>query len=152
MQRAVDHARANGIPVIWVQHSEDEMPIDSPYWQIVPELQPQPSDYFVRKTFLSSFEATNLDAILKELGVTKLLVAGAESNNCVRHTTHAAVERGFNVTLLADAHTTTSCSYGGVAIEAEQLISELNRNFRGYSLPGRVCDAQNVEDVDWATL
>ena len=134
---AVDRARAGGIPVVWVQHSDEEMPIDSADWQIVDELQPLAHEPRVRKEFRSSFEATNLESVLSDLGVGQLLVCGMQTNNCIRHTTHAALERGYDVTLLSDAHTTTGYKWDGHEVSAEMLVNETNDNFGDYALPGR---------------
>ena len=134
---AVAKARAAGIPVIWVQHSEDEMPIDSEGWQIVPQLDPHADEPHVRKTYSSSFEATNLDEVLKEHSIGHVFICGMQTNNCVRHTTHAALERGYDVTLIKDAHSTTGYTWGGHTIDAENLVNEQNDNFGNYQLPGR---------------
>ncbi len=59
INRAIDSARANELPVIWVQHSEEEMPIDSHYWEIIPELTPEPHDGRIDKIHGSSFLETD---------------------------------------------------------------------------------------------
>lgn len=134
---AVDSARKSGVPVIWVQHSDQEMPIDSDGWQIVAELQPLPGEVKVRKTYRSSFEATNLEEVLEGLGVGHLLITGMQTNNCVRHTTHSAQERGYDVTILSDAHSTTGYEWNGHSVDAEAVINEFNDNFYPTQLPGR---------------
>ena len=134
---AVDKARAAGVPVIWIQHNDVEIIADSEGWQIVPELKPVAGEPLVRKTFRSSFEATNLEEILEGLGVSHLVVTGMQTNNCIRHTTHSALERGYDVTLVSDAHTTTGYEWAGHKIEASEVVDETNDNFGGYRLPGR---------------
>ena len=131
----VDRAREAKIEVIWVQHSEDDMPLDSDLWQIVPELKPAKSERIVHKLWRSSFEETDLEDILEELRIDHLIVTGAQSNYCVRHTIHAAIERGLDVTLVSDSHTTLDESWNGELIPAEMIIAELNRGFDGYELP-----------------
>lgn len=108
---AIDSARSAGLPVIWVQHSEEEMPIGSDFWQIIPELVPQAGDARIDKIHGSSFKETNLAEVLAVQGVQHLYVTGAQSENCVNATTVDALERGFKVTLISDAHTTDD---GGV--------------------------------------
>jgi len=103
---AIDSARANELPVIWVQHSEEEMPIGSDFWQIIPELVPQAHDGRIDKIHGSSFQDTNLAEVLKSHGTTHLYITGAQSENCVNATTVDALERGFKVSLVSDAHTT----------------------------------------------
>ena len=137
IQVAIAKARAAGIPVIWVQHSDSGLVLESPEWEIVEELTPEAGDRKIRKTFRSSFEATDLEAILVELGVDHLYICGAETNNCVRHTSHAAMERGYDVTLISDAHTTTGFEWNGYIIDAARVIDEHNINFLDYELPGR---------------
>ncbi|MEO0023970.1 MAG: hypothetical protein RL196_411 [Actinomycetota bacterium] len=134
---AIDKARASGTPVIWVQHSDEELEIDSDAWQIVDQLQPVAGEPIVRKTFRSSFEGTNLEEILSGLNVSHLVITGMQTNNCIRHTTHSALERGYDVTLVTDAHTTTGYEWGGHKIDASEVVDETNDNLGGYQLPGR---------------
>ena len=101
---AVGKARAAGVPVVWVQHSDDWMAIGSDDWQIVPQLSPADGEAKVGKLYRNSFEATTLEDVLAGLGVGHVYVCGAQTNNCVRYTTHGALERGYDVTLLSDAH------------------------------------------------
>ena len=138
---AVERARSGGMPVVWVQHSDEEMPIDSADWQIVDELKPLAHEPRVRKEFRSSFEATNLESVLSDLGVGQLIVCGMQTNNCIRHTTHSALERGYDVTLLSDAHTTTGYEWDGHEVSAEMLVNETNDNFGDYAVPGRFARA-----------
>ena len=149
MALAVEKARAAGIPVVWVQHSDPWLAIDSAEWQIVPELVPLEGEPRVRKLYRSSFEATNLEEVLAGLDVGHLFVAGAETNNCVRHTSHAALERGYDVTLLSDAHTTSSFDWDDGPIDAGVIINELNANFHEYQLPGRSASAHSVAELSW---
>jgi nicotinamidase-related amidase len=136
IEAAVAKARSAHIPVIWVQHSDEELLIDSPEWQLVSELIPLNSEPMVRKTFRSSFEATNLEEILSSLEVGHLIVCGAQTNNCIRHTSHDALAKGYNVTLITDAHTTTGYEWGGHIVSAQAVVEEQNDNFNE-QLPGR---------------
>lgn len=133
----IQKAREKGVPVIWVQHSDEELAIDSNSWHIVPELAPLPSEHIVRKLFRSSFEETDLEAILESLEVSHLYICGAQTNNCVRHTNHAALERGYDITLIRDGHTTSGYEWKGHTIVAADIINEQNDNLSGYTLPGR---------------
>ena len=134
---AVSKARNAGVPVIWVQHSDEEMPIDSEAWQIVDELSPLESEQKVRKVFPSSFEGTNLEEILESLNVGHVFISGMQTNNCVRHTSHAAQEKGYDVTVLADAHSTTGYTWNGHTVLADVIVNEFNDNFGYMDLPGR---------------
>ena len=149
MAIAIDKARATGVPVIWVQHSDEELVVESADWEIVPELIPLPSEPKVRKTFRSSFVDTNLEDVLSSLGVSHLYVCGAETNNCVRHTCHTALEMGYDLTLISDAHTTTGFEWNGYIVDAARVIDEQNTNFMGYSLPGRTARAVSVTELSF---
>jgi nicotinamidase-related amidase len=141
----ISNARAKDVPVIWVQHSDEELVIDTPGWQIVPELVPLVNEPVVRKLFRSSFEETELDEVLVSKGVSHLYITGAQTNNCIRHTCHAALERGYDITLIGDAHTTTGYEWNGHAVIAADVISEQNDNLSRYDLPGR--NAQVIESA-----
>lgn len=149
MSKAIDKARAEGIPVIWVQHSDQGLVLESADWEIVAELSPLPSEPKVRKTFRSSFEETKLEEVLEGLGVSHLFICGAETNNCVRHTSHTALEKGYDITLISDAHTTTSFEWNGYIIDAARVIDDQNTNFLDYVLPGRTARAVPVADLSF---
>ena len=146
MVTAVEKARAAGLPVIWVQDYES-LPIGTDGWQIVPELTPLDSDHRVGKIYRSSFEETNLEEVLSSLSIGHLYICGAETNNCVRHTCHAALERGYDVTLIADAHTTTGFEWNGFIVDAARVIDEQNTNFYDNQMPGRSIRAIKVADL-----
>ncbi len=143
----VDQARASKTEVIWVQHSEDDMPLDSLSWQIVPELKPALDEKIIHKLWRSSFEETELEDVLEELKIEHLVISGAQTNYCVRHTIHAAIERGLDVTLVEDAHTTMDESWNGSPIPAELIIAELNRSCSDYDLPDSRVDVVAAERV-----
>lgn len=131
----VSKARAANVPVVWVQ--DDELVRESAEWQIVPELLPRANEARIFKTYRNSFENTDLEAVLEKLDVGHLLICGAESNNCVRFTTHGALERGYDVTFISDAHTTTGFEWNGMLVDAARVIDEQNTNFWEMELPGR---------------
>jgi len=146
---AVAKARAAHVPVVWVQHSDEELPQGSDAWQIVPQLKPAEAEAKIDKLYRSSFEATNLEDVLTGLGASHLVIAGMQTNNCIRHTTHSALERGYDVTLLADAHSTTGYEWGGHTVSAKEVVDEANDNFGGYSLPGRASHAIATADLSF---
>lgn len=133
----ISKARAKSIPVIWVQHSDEELEIGSEKWKIVPELEPLSDEVIIRKLFRSSFVETELGALLESLGVEHLYITGAQTNNCVRHTCHGALELGYDITLISDAHTTSSYEWKNRKVSAQDVINEQNDNLSGYRLPGR---------------
>ena len=144
---AVVKARAAGVPVVWVQHSDEWMPIASDDWQIVSELNPAEGEARVGKLYRNSFEATDLESVLKGLDVGHVYVSGAQTNNCVRFTSHGALDRGYDVTLIKDAHTTTDYTFGDQVVPAEVLVRDLNASFSEEELPGRSANAVTVSEL-----
>ncbi|HEX3567903.1 MAG TPA: isochorismatase family protein, partial [Acidimicrobiales bacterium] len=109
----VGRARTAGVPVIWVQHSDEGMPRDSDAWQYVAELEMGPDEPVVHKSYGDSFEETDLEEVLAQRGVGQLIVTGAQTDACIRSTLHGAIVRGYDATLVGDAHTTEDLSSYG---------------------------------------
>ena len=148
---AVQRARAGGIPVVWIQHESDELPRDSSPWQLVPELVPAAGEVRVYKRFPSSFEETSLEDELGQLGTTHIVLAGAQTNWCIRATAYAALDRGYDLTLLKDSHTTSSIDLGhGSKVEASGIVTDLNIAMKWLSYPGRKNATANADEVDFA--
>ena len=146
--RAVERAREAGAPVIWVQHEADDLPRDSSSWQLVPELVPAVRETRIYKRFPSSFEETDLEECLAELGTTHVVLAGAQTNWCIRATAYAALDRGYDLTLLNDAHTTASIDLGnGSKVEASGMVTDLNVTMKWLSYPGRRNGSASAEEV-----
>ena len=150
--RAVERAREQAVPVIWVQHSSEELPHGSPQWKWVPELVPAKDEALIHKRFNSSFEDTALEDELARTRATHIALAGAATNWCIRATAYGALDRGYDVTLIKDAHTTGTMDLGnGTKIEASSVIDELNVAMTWLSYPGRVNGTAAAEEVDFAT-
>lgn len=153
VSRAVARARARGAPVLWVQHDDEQMPRDSAAWQWAPELVPADGDLRLYKQFNSAFENTPLEAELARLGITQLVLAGAASNWCIRATAYAALDRGYDLTLVSDAHTTGSMTLkNGQRIEAARVIDDLNVTMTWLRYPGRRSAAVPVDELDFSRL
>ncbi|CAB4718479.1 unannotated protein [freshwater metagenome] len=147
INNVINKARAANVSVIWVQHSDEELTIGSKGWQIVPELLPLENEPIIRKIYRSSFESTELDSILESLNVDHLYISGAQSNNCIRHTCHAALERGYDITLISDGHTSTGYEWNGHVIDGGDVVNEQNDNFSNYTLPGRNAVALKSDEI-----
>ncbi len=136
----IGKARAAGVPVIWVQDCDD-MPIGSPGWQLAEGLTPAAADPRINKKYGDSFEETDLVRVLEERGVHHLVVCGAQSDACIRATLHGALVRGYDVTLVSDAHTTGEHPAefsGGESISARTKINFTNMYVQwGTEYPGR---------------
>jgi len=146
---AVERARNEGVPVIWVQHaSDDELVPGSPAWQWVPELQQAPGEPVVHKRFNSAFEATELEAELARCDAVHIVLAGAASNWCIRATAYGALDRGYDLTLIEDAHTTASMDVApGRRLEASAVVDDLNLAMTWLSYPGRRTATASAEAV-----
>lgn len=142
----VGRARDEGVPVVWVQHSDDELARGSEAWQYVPELARQESEPLVHKSHGDSFEGTDLEQVLAAAGVGSLVVTGAESDACIRSTIHGAFTRGYDVTLVGDAHTTGDKSDWG-APKPDVVIAHTNLYWQYQSAPGRTAGVTETKDV-----
>ncbi|MEP7299687.1 MAG: isochorismatase family protein [Burkholderiales bacterium] len=149
--RAVERARAQGVPVIWVQHSGDDLPRGSADWQWVPELVPCPGEPIIHKRFESSFEQTPLEDELAWCGASHITLAGAATNWCIRATAYAALDRGYDLTLVQDAHTTSSMAFDdGTTVAAADIVRDLNTTMTWLTYPGRKPRTATTEEVDFA--
>lgn len=144
----VERARAQGVPLVWVQHSGASIVEGSPEWELVPELVPVEGEALVRKRFGDSFEATDLEEILAGASVGHLVVTGAQTDACIRSTIHGASTRGYDVTLVADAHTTEDLSAWG-APTPDLVIRHTNLYWEDQDGPGRVARVATTTDVDF---
>jgi nicotinamidase-related amidase len=142
----IDKARDEGIPIVWVQHSADDLPTGSPAWDYVPELSRRESEALVHKTYGDSFEDTDLEDVLAAARVGRLVVAGAQTDECIRSTIHGAFVRGYDVTLVGDAHTTEDHSPWG-APPPDKVIAHTNLYWQYHTAPGRSAGVAETKDV-----
>ena len=145
----VEKARGENVPVIWVQHADDGLPRGSEPWEYVPELVRQEDEPLVHKSFGDSFEATELEGLLAERRVGRLVVTGAQSDACIRSTLHGAFVRGYDVTLVGDAHTTEDLSEYG-APPPDQVVRHTNMYWSHQSAPGRTAGTVDTAEVTFA--
>jgi len=144
----VDKARREQVPVVWVQHFDEGLPRGSEEWRIVPELDPDGAEPLVEKSYGDSFEDTNLETVLSGLGVGRLVVVGAETDACIRCTLHGAFTRGYDATLVGDAHTTGDRTEWG-APPPDQVIAHTNLYWKYQTAPGRTAGTVEAKDVDF---
>nr|WP_218860848.1 isochorismatase family protein [Petropleomorpha daqingensis] len=144
----VDRARESAVPVVWVQHSDDGLQQGSDAWQYVPELSREDSEPLVHKTFGDSFEGTDLEDVLARAGIGRLVVTGAQTDQCIRSTIHGAFTRGYDVTLVGDAHTTEDLSTWG-APPPDKVIAHTNLYWQEQAAPGRTAQVVEAATVDF---
>jgi Isochorismatase family len=145
----VEKARRERIAVVWVQHSDEELATGSDDWRIVPELSPGDAEALVEKSYGDAFEDTTLETVLSGLGVGRLVVVGAETDACIRSTLHGAFVRGYDATLVSDAHTTGDKAAWG-APPPDQVIAHTNLYWTYTTAPGRTAGTVETKGVDFA--
>jgi nicotinamidase-related amidase len=143
----VGRARAADVPVVWIQHQSENLPEGSDQWQYVPELQFAEGEPVVHKRYGDSFEDTTLEQELAARGVGRLIVTGAQTDACVRSTLHGAFTRGYDTTLVADAHTTEDLTEWG-APPVEQVIAHTNLYWSWQTAPGRTAAVVPAAEVE----
>ena len=144
----VEKARREQVPVVWVQHSDEQLVRGSDAWRIAPELAPGDDEPLVEKHYGDSFEDTMLEAMLSGLRVGRLVVVGAETDACIRSTIHGAFARGYDAILVSDAHTTGDRTAWG-APPPDQVIAHTNLYWTYQTAPGRTAGTVATKDVDF---
>ena len=144
----VEKARRARVPVVWVQHTSEQLAKGSDVWRIVPELTPGDAEPLVEKHYGDSFEDTILETVLSGLGVGRLVVVGAQTDACIRSTLHGAFVRGYDATLVSDAHTTGDQTAWGAPPPA-QVIAHTNLYWTYQTAPGRTAGTVKTADVDF---
>ncbi len=144
----VEKARRERVPVVWVRHSDEQLAKGSDAWRIVPELAPGDTEPLVEKNYGDSFEDTTLETVLSDLGVGRLVVVGAQTDACIRSTLHGAFVRGYDTTLVGDAHTTEDQTAWG-APPPDQVIAHTNLYWAYQTAPGRTAGTVTTKDVDF---
>ena len=148
----VSKARAEDVPVIWVSHSDDDMPRDSDGWQYVPQLQRRDDEPLVHKCYCDSFEETDLESLLSQRGIGRVVVTGAQTDACIRSTLHGALVRGYDATLVGDAHTTEDMREWGAPFAPDQAIAYTNMYWNWSNAPGRKGGTIPTAEVDFSTM
>ena len=145
----VEKARTELVPVIWIQHSNEEMAHGSEGWQYVPELQRLTGEPLVHKKYGDSFEDTTLETELAQLAVGRVIVTGAQTDACIRATLHGAFVRGYDTMLVSDAHTTEDFSSYGLP-PADKVIAHTNMYWTWQAGPGRTASVMPTAEVTFS--
>lgn len=146
----VDRARAEDVPVVWVQHHDEQLQEGSEAWQYVDELPQAQGEAVVHKSWGDAFEETELERVLAEAGVGRLVVTGAQTTWCIRSTLHGAIARGYDALLVSDAHTDDDIDWDGTTIPASQIIEYANTYWSWHQAPGRSAGTVAAAEVDFA--
>jgi len=142
----VEKARDEGVPIVWVQHSDEQLKKGSEAWEYVPELKRHDTEPLVHKSYADAFEETDLEDVLARAGIGRLVVAGVQTDECIRSTIHGAFVRGYDVTLVGDAHTTEDQSAWG-APTPDKVIAHTNLYWKYHTAPGRTAEVAETKEV-----
>lgn len=143
----VARARLAGCPVVWVR--DEGLEPGSPQWEIVPELIPDLGEQVVEKRWGDAFADTNLEDVLADAGADHIWLVGARSDFCVRSTLFGALHRGYDVTLVEDAHTTAPASHDTHRLAADDLVAMVSRMAWTTRLPGVTSELRRAADVSF---
>lgn len=144
----VDRARTEEIPIVWVQHADEELLQGSEAWQYVPELQPATTEPLVHKRYGDAFEATDLESQLAQRGVGRVVITGAQTDMCIRATLHGSFTRGYDTVLVSDAHTTSDLTEYGLP-PVDKVIAHTNTYWTWQAGPGRTASVVETADVSF---
>jgi nicotinamidase-related amidase len=145
----VETAREQAVPVVWIQHSDDGNLIrGSDNWQFVPELSRDHAEPLVEKRYPDAFEDTTLESVLAGLGIGRVYLAGAQTDECIRSTLHGAIVRGYDAILVSDAHTTEDLTEWG-APPPDLVIAHTNLYWTNHAAPGRTAGTVETKYVDF---
>lgn len=108
IKELIQKAREKSIPVIYVQHNEDNSDFQKGLksWEIVDLIKPLKEDVIIHKTFSDSFKETNLKQVLDKQETNELIIVGMQTDYCVNATSLRAHELNYDVTVVSDAHST----------------------------------------------
>lgn len=123
-------ARAEGVPVFHVQHDGgpgDDIERLTPGWEIHPAVAPREGEPVVEKDRCSAFHGTTLDRVLRARGITRLVVAGMQTEYCIDTNCRDAHGLGYEVVLVKDGHTT----FDSPVVSAAQIVAHHNRTLNG---------------------
>jgi nicotinamidase-related amidase len=118
--------RAADRPVIHVQHLPKDVDVPDPTglaerYRIRPEVLPEPVETVIGKHHANSFRDTKLLGVLRELGVTRVVIVGMQTHMCVEAAVRAAADLGFEVTVVSDACATRDLTFDGTTVPAAQV-------------------------------
>lgn len=140
IRREIDAAHAAGRPVIYVcdAHARDDKEFTKFGWpphavrgtqgaEVVDDLKPRTGDAVVPKTTYSSYERTELDPILKSLGIDSVRLTGCVTHICILFTAYESVLRDYPVTVVADG-------IAGIAKEDHDAALRIMKNVMGVKI------------------
>ena len=138
LNRLISLARNKQAPVVFIKDTRV-----GPDGSLHPLLDYERNDLEIKKNFCDAFMKTQLDNLLRNNNINKLVIGGLQSDFCVDTTCRQAATLGYDVLLVADAHSTLDHEF----LKAKQIIAHHNRilrNFNSSSGRVRVIDTANI--------
>ena len=111
--------RQSALPIIFIQHEDQELIPTTDSWKLMAPLDNQSSDYYVAKTHANSFYRTTLSKLLTELAVKEIEFCGAQTEYCVDTTIRMAHGLGYQLSMVRGGNTTLDNS----ELSAKQIIA-----------------------------
>jgi nicotinamidase-related amidase len=138
-------AREAGVPVVLIQHEEKDSPLahGAEGWQLAPGLLIGADDLRVRKTTRDSFYQTPLQKLIPSEDFERLVICGLQTDYCVNATVRQAHQLGYDVELVADAHSTVDNGN----MSAEDIIAEHNKDLAHLSGSVARIDVKPAADI-----
>ena len=125
INKLINLARAERVKVIFIQHNGGKnhpLEENTEGWQLIDSINIAPDDIKITKSDTDAFLHTSLNEYLDKCGITKLVIAGLQTEYCIDTTCRRAYSLGYEVTLVSDAHST----YDNQSISAPQIIAHHN--------------------------
>ena len=147
IDRLAECVRAAGDIVIWVQHegpAGDAFDPDGPGWHLLPELRPQATDQFVRKTNCDAFLDTDLANKLAVANIGRLIITGCATDYCVDTTIRSALARRFHTIVPVDGHTTSDRPH----LPAQKVMEHHHAIWSDFLSPVGPATLMRCEEVD----
>jgi nicotinamidase-related amidase len=101
----------------------------------------------VAKTYRDSFAGTELGDVLTKAGARRIVLTGAQSDFCVQTTALSARFRGYDLTLVSDAQTTSSTPMPKGELAAETILAFVNSRVTTMRHPGRIIEVLPAADI-----
>lgn len=126
IESLIDGARKTECKVIYIV-DDDVVEHNPSRGEIHPRISPMDSDIVIHKTSTSAFFKTELNEVLQSHGIQQLIIAGCKTEYCIDTTCRHAIGLEYDVTLVADGHSTTDNDI----LSAEQIVAHHNYNLDG---------------------
>lgn len=121
----ITNARNNNIPVIYIQHMYEDLPImekGQPFWNVHPAIAPLDNESIIEKYHADAFFDSKLEETLQRHNITTLIITGVQTAYCVDTTCRRAHSMGYNCILAEDGHSTLDSDF----LPAEKIVAHHN--------------------------